>query len=285
MESTEIIVPPKRELIKPGCYLDITNDQYHSGPGISKTKLDMFNFDEDSIEWAKNCPVDTEKLKTLDFGDAMHAISLEPERLKADFAVLPKLNLRTNAGKEEKRVFEIENADKKIITDEDYIKLQLMFESLMAHPSARALLEKPGLSESSYYWNDPSTNVLCKCRPDRNLTGTSTLVDIKTTDLLSKFQYSIDDYRYYVQAPFYIDGVTSCGEEKDTFIFIIIQKTIELGRYPVRCETLPRDVIEYGREEYKKNLYDYSRALDKGFFTGVYESTISYNLSKKINGY
>ena len=55
--------------IKPGLYLDISNDDYHKGPGISKTTLDNFSTDPESVIWEKNCPQDKEKLTTLDFGE------------------------------------------------------------------------------------------------------------------------------------------------------------------------------------------------------------------------
>lgn len=278
--STEIVVP-KREFVDPGIYPNISNADYHGSEGISKTRLDLFNDDQSSLEWAKNCPVDKEKLKTLDFGDAMHAICLEPERLRADFAVLPPLNLRTNIDKERKREFEKENAHKKIISADDYTKLSLMFESVMAHPYARSLLEDPGISEQSYYWTDPDSGVLCKCRPDRKLHNLPILVDVKTTDLLSKFKFSIDDYRYYVQDPFYSDGVEACGDGERKFVFIAIQKTIELGRYPVRCEHLPAWAIKFGRDEYKRNLYDYAIATDSGQFNGIYTSTLARGLMRK----
>lgn len=282
MEESNIIVPEKK-YFKPGHYPNISNADYHSSHGISKTGLDMFAGDQSALEWKDNCPVDEEKLKTLDFGDAMHAISLEPDRLNTDFAVLPELNLRTNIDKEIKRQFLLEHADKKIITFDEHKKLGLMFESIMAHPYARKLIEMPGVAEHSYYWTDLDTGVLCKCRPDRNITGMPILMDVKTTDLISKFHYSVDDYRYYVQSPFYMDGVSACGDHKDRFVFLVIQKTIELGRYPVKCVELKIPTIEYGRSEYKRNLHDYSIAMDTGNFNGIYELEMSYNFNKKIN--
>ena len=269
---------------EPGIYPGLSNDAYHNSNGISKTGLDLFDRDQSALEWAKHCPIDQEKLKTFDFGDAMHAICLEPDRLKNDFVVMPPLNLRTNAGKAAKIEFQEEHKDKTILTSDEHKKLNLMFESVMAHPYARKLIENPGISEQSYYWIDPDTGVLCKCRPDRNMLNMPVLVDIKTTDYLSRFCYSIEDYRYYVQSPFYTDGVNICGEEKTTFVFLVIQKTIELGRYPVRCVALPDDVIDYGRSEYKRNLFAYASALDNEKFNGIYQAELSNRFMNKVYG-
>jgi len=244
----------------------------------------MFANNESSIEWAKNCPADEEKLKTLDFGTAMHTIALEPEKFHTEFLVMPEFNGRSNAGKEEKAAWIAEHNNVKIVTTDEHKKLGLMFESLMADPYARKLLTNDGIAEQSHFAVDKDSGVLCKCRPDRNIYNSPILVDLKTTDLISKFHYSIDDYGYYKQAPFYLDIYNeSTGEEKDTFIFLVIQKTIELGRYPVRCITLPQDVIDYGRREYKRNLEAYARAQEFNQYKGIYEAEMSYNFMKRIN--
>jgi len=271
--------------MNPGIYPAISNSDYRASDGISKSDLDMFNNDQSSLEWREKCPVDTDKLKTLDFGDACHAVCLEPDRLATDFAVMPKFGLKA-VDKEAKKEWISEHSRLKIITTDEMKKLKLMYESVMAHPGARYWLEAEGIAEQSYYWIDPDTGVLCKCRPDRNILNTSALMDIKTTDDLKKFElYSIPDYRYHVQGAFYTDGVTACGEEKDLFVFVVIQKTIELGRYPVRCVVLPKDATECGRREYKQDLEDYAWAKDSGEFTGIYEANISYNFQKRIDAY
>lgn len=246
---------------------DMSGKEYHKSKGMSKTRLDLFAKDPAALEWSYNCPVDEDKLKTLDFGDAMHAICLEPDRLKSDFVMMPDFDGRTNAGKADKAAFMAANADKQILTYDEHKKLNLMFESVMAHPFARRLIEADGLAEASYFWTDPITGLLCKCRPDKNIKGTRYLVDIKTTDTMANFErYSVEDFRYYVQDPFYCDGVNEVGrdEHKDTFIFLVIQKTIELGRYPVRCVVLPDEARAYGRKVYRNNLFEYRDFLKNG---------------------
>lgn len=267
-----------------GIYKNLSNEAYHRSAGISKTKLDMFSRDQASLEWAKNCPVDSDKLETLNFGSAMHTMLLEPHLFDKEFAVMPACDKRTKEGKAEAEAFELESQGKKILTADEHKKLKLMFGSVMAHPFARHLIEADGVAEQSYYWNDPETGLLCKCRPDKNILNSRFLVDVKTTDTLANFErYSIEDYRYHVQAPFYIDGVNACGEEKDTFIFLVVQKTIELGRYPVRCVTLPAQAVEHGRYEYKANLEAYRRADDSGYFNGLYQAELSYNFMKQLS--
>lgn len=254
---------------------DLPNDEYHQRDEVSKSQLDLFHHDQYGIDWQKKCPVDDDKVKVFDFGDAMHAICLEPDRLKSEFIVMPAFNLRTNAGKEEKAAWLCENDGKKVLTTDEHKKLNLMFESVMAHPQARALIEAEGLAESSWFWTDSDTGVKCRCRPDKQIGRL--LVDVKTTPDLAKFKYSVDDFRYYVQDPFYSDGVSANGIAEPEMEFLVIQKSISAGRYPVMVCRLPEDVIEYGRIIYKQDLEAYARYLD-----GKREPTIELEMAPRF---
>lgn len=264
--------------------LQMSNDEYHRHPSISKSQLDMFSRDENALEWVKNCPVDTEKLKTLDFGTAMHAICLEPELLKTDFIIMPPFNGRSNAGKEEKAAWLELNKDKKVLTTDEYTKLNLMFESVMAHPGARRLIEMQGAAEESFFWTDEETGVECRCRPDKNLTDTQYLMDVKTTEELRKFCYSVEDYRYEVQDAYYTDGLRANDQDKEGMIFLVIQKKIELGRYPVAVWTLPKEAKDHGRIQYKQDLQDYVEYKKRQQLRVVSELSMHRNYMKKIRG-
>jgi exodeoxyribonuclease VIII len=242
--------------------LDIPNEEYHSHPAVSKSRLDMIAKDPCAVEWANKCPQDAEKLKTFDFGDAMHAICLEPERLKSEFVVMPKYDLRTTVGKADKAAFVAAHDESKILTTDDHKKLTLMYESVMAHPEARALIEAEGIAEGSWFWKDAETGLECKCRPDKQIG--SRLVDVKTTPDLAKFCYSVEDFRYHVQDPWYCDGVAACGIELPYMEFLVIQKTISIGRYPVMVVRLPEEAIEYGRMLYRRDLQAYADFLERG---------------------
>lgn len=268
-----------------GFYSELSNDDYHGGKGVSKTTLDLAASDPHKVAWSKACPVDREKLKTFDFGDAMHAICLEPERLKAEFAVLPKLDLRTNAGKKEKAEFIEEHKGYKILSADDYKQLNLMFESVMAHREARALIEAQGIAEGSYFWEDKETGLLCKCRPDKNIESRGLLVDVKTTPDLKKFAYSVDDYRYYVQDPWYCDGVKNVTGEIFIMEFLVIQKTIDCGRYPVEVLQLSDDVVQYGREIYRRDLDNYAEFMQLEQAPRTRELEMGFRFEQKIENH
>jgi exodeoxyribonuclease VIII len=260
---------------------DMPNVEYHGGKAISKSTLDMASRDPYAPEWSRKCPQDEDKIKTFDFGDAMHAICLEPDRLKSEFVVMPPFNLRTNDGKAEKKAFVESHKGHKILTDAEHRQLNLMFESVMAHKEARALIEADGIAEGSYFWTDEQTGLDCKCRPDKHIESQSLLVDVKTTPSLVKFNYSVDDYRYYVQDAWYCDGVSRFTDQPVRMEFLAIQKTIECGRYPVMVVKLPPEAIEYGRDVYREGLERYAEFLASGVKPETRELVMGYQFDRK----
>jgi exodeoxyribonuclease VIII len=253
----------------------MTSAEYHAHHALGKSSLDMVRNDPHALAWSKLCERDTEKMQALDFGDAMHAILLEPDRLKSEFVAMPEADGRTKEGKAIKEAFYAENSGKKILAADDYKKLVLMFDSVMSHPQARELLEAEGISEGSYFWQDKETGIDLKCRPDREIESLRLLVDVKTTDSLKKFCYSVEDYRYYVQDPFYCDGVAQF-KDKPTMLFLVVQKTIDCGRYPVMVKRLPEEAIIEGRKCYRSDLNKYKRFLDAGKPTTDYDELIMH---------
>ncbi|ELD1595611.1 exodeoxyribonuclease VIII, partial [Escherichia coli] len=158
-ETGEVADPVIVEDIEPGIYYGISNENYHAGPGVSKSQLDDIADTPALYLWRKNAPVDTTKTKTLDLGTAFHCRVLEPEEFSNRFIVAPEFNRRTNAGKEEEKAFLMECAStgKTVITAEEGRKIELMYQSVMALPLGQWLVESDGHAESSIYWEDPET--------------------------------------------------------------------------------------------------------------------------------
>ena len=262
---------------------DLPSDAYHAHKAMSKTRMDMFAKDPNLLAWMDACPQDKEKLGTFDFGKAVHAICLEPHLLKTDFVVMPELNLRTNAGKEEKAEFIAANEGKSILTSDEHKKLNLMYESIMAHPAARKIIDADGIAEGSFFFTDSDSGVDCRVRPDKVIGNYA--ADVKTTPELGKFKFSVDDFRYFVQAPFYLDGLAKCGIEADHMKFLVIQKTIEIGRYPVMVVTLPIEVVEYGRAIYKRDLNNYAEFKETQKIIDSHELELSHWFINMVDDY
>ncbi|EHG3885903.1 exonuclease VIII, partial [Salmonella enterica subsp. enterica serovar Cerro] len=194
--------------IQPGIYYDIPNEAYHAGPGVSKSQLDDIADTPAIYLWRKNAPVDTEKTKSLDTGTAFHCRVLEPEEFSKRFIIAQEFNRRTSAGKEEEKTFleECARTGRTVLTAEEGRKIELMYQSVMALPLGQWLVESGGYAESSVYWEDPETGILCRCRPDKIIPEFHWIMDVKTTADIQRFRTAYYDYRYHVQDAFYSDG-------------------------------------------------------------------------------
>lgn len=245
--------------IKPGIYFDITNEAYHAGPGVSKSQLDDIAICPAFYQWRKAAPVDTEKTKDLDMGTALHCRLLEPDEFKNRFIIVPEFNRRTTAGKEEEKAFleNCANSGKTVMTAEDGRKLELMYGSVMAHPGCRALLEAEGKTESSIYWTDTETGELCRIRPDKFLTNSPLILDVKKVTDMSRFARHVEEFRYHVQAAMYCEGWKAYSGETPRFAFLAVSESIDCGKYPVHLYILEDEHHDIGYSLFRRDLNTY----------------------------
>lgn len=256
--------------MKPGYYPSIPVDEYHAGPGVSKSILDLVHTAPALVQWSRNAPRDEDEVAAVDIGDAFHALILEPDRFKRDFVIAPEFNRRTNAGKAAYAAF-VEEAQARPVLNHDHLRqLRLMRESALAHPYARLLLEDEGDVEASIYWTDPETGLLCRCRPDKRLTRRPIVLDVKTVAGMDRFAASIEDYRYFVQDAFYSEGYERhFGEPPAAFVFLVVSTSRDAGRYPVRCFALTASDREEGRAEFRADLETYAECERRGVWPGI----------------
>ncbi|EAW9328493.1 exodeoxyribonuclease VIII [Salmonella enterica] len=261
IENGNITVPDD---IQPGIYYDIPNEAYHAGPGVSKSQLDDIADTPAIYLWRKNAPVDTEKTKSLDTGTAFHCRVLEPEEFSKRFIIAPEFNRRTSAGKEEEKTFleECARTGRTVLTAEEGRKIELMYQSVMALPLGQWLVESAGYAESSVYWEDPETEILCRCRPDKIIPEFHWIMDVKTTADIQRFRTAYYDYRYHVQDAFYSDGYRAQFGEIPTFVFLVASTTAECGRYPVEIFMMGEDAKLAGQREYRRNLQTLAECLN-----------------------
>ncbi|EDV1005360.1 exodeoxyribonuclease VIII [Salmonella enterica subsp. enterica] len=261
IENGNITVPDD---IQPGIYYDIPNEAYHAGPGVSKSQLDDIADTPAIYLWRKNAPVDTEKTKTLDTGTAFHCRVLEPEEFSKRFIIAPEFNRRTSAGKEEEKTFleECARTGRTVLTAEEGRKIELMYQSVMALPLGQWLVESAGYAESSVYWEDPETGILCRCRPDKIIPEFHWIMDVKTTADIQRFRTAYYDYRYHVQDAFYSDGYRAQFGEIPIFVFLVASTTAECGSYPVEICMMGEDAKLAGQREYRRNLQTLAECLN-----------------------
>lgn len=251
-----------------GIYSEITNDAYHSGPGDSKSGLDLINRSPMHYWARKTAANDNEPTAAQAIGTAFHSRLLEPELFARSYVVAPKIDKRTNAGKAEWEAFQTLHAGKEYIDQATSDQLEGMAAAVAAHPAGNALMNgEVGSPELSVYWRDEETGLLLRCRPDWwRIDGI--IVDVKTTDDASpeEFSRSVAKWRYHVQAAFYLDGITAAIKQSGeplkiptAFVFLVVEKK---APYAVQPYILDDESIELGRAAYRANLRTLARCME-----------------------
>lgn len=254
----------------------MTNQEYHADVSrIGKSGLDLIH-QSPRHYWAKYLDpnrVREEPTQALRIGTATHHAVLEPEKFESKYVKLDDAQLiqeigganprATNCYKEwMKAQLEAANAKKQVIlTADDYDTCVRLRDAVWSHPAAAQLLYE-GDAEQTFLFEEPTTGAACKCRPDF-ISAANFIVDLKTTEDASPagFAKSVWNYRYHVQAPFYLDGyMYATGEQLNGFVFIAVEKS---PPYAVGVYFVPDEILRRGRDEYLEDLAVYVKCVRK----------------------
>lgn len=317
--------------MKPGIYKDISNADYHSDKEIqSKSSLDGIHKSAQFYKHRKE--TEFKRTPAMKIGTMAHLLVLDPDEFWNEYTrpfvssddmirtiddmknALKDLGEKTTGKRPDlidrlkannadvviyddaKAQHEAECEGKEIITEEEYEKVCAIRDAVMSDPVAGKLFApSSGVPELSCYWTDPDTGVDCRCRPDW-WRRDGVIVDLKTARDADEdgFSKSIHDYRYHVQAAFYIDGINEALKnntqniimpEPKVFVFVAVEST---APYHVSVYTLMTehdkknewgvDVTEVGREEYKEDLAKYVDCKKKDKWGGYSDKVRSIAL-------
>lgn len=236
--------------------VEMTNEQYHAAPGISKSHLDKVSRSPRHY-WALYVDPGREPEEptaAMVLGSAVHAAVLEPAVFATRYVMAPDVDKRTNAGKAAWAAFceATEAGGKVALTEKDHALCLRLAQEVRGHELAGGLL-RDGRAEQSYFATDRETGALLKCRPDW-LTDGGWVVDLKTTEDASPhgFGRSAALFRYDVQAAFYLEVLEQhFGQAPEGFIFVAVEKTrpYAIGVYYVTPEQ-----IAAGRQKARRDL-------------------------------
>jgi exodeoxyribonuclease VIII len=218
------------------------NDAYHAHPAISKSGLDLIARSPLHF-WARYLDpnrVPTEPTAAMRLGTAVHTHVLELDQWQQRYITAPEgIDRRYKVGKEAWAAFEAQSEGRTVISREDADLVMAMGRSVFGHPAAAMLLGLPGKAETTHMWTDAATGLQCKCRPDWLTDDGRLIVDLKTTENASprEFARSIAEWRYHVQAAWYLDGLEQAtGTRPEQFIFICVEK-----KAPFACAVYAAD--------------------------------------------
>jgi exodeoxyribonuclease VIII len=268
-------------MMNPGIYENISNAEYHGGPGLSASGLKLLAWSPAHYKYAPR-----EETPAMREGTAIHSAVFEPERFAADYVAVD-MDKRTKAGKE--AWSDLEQAGKIVVTRKDYEKFMTIANVVQSHPLAGRLVSG-GTAERSVFWRQGvtladggETEILCKCRPDymKDLGGGYVVVDLKTTTDARPAKWARSaywDYGYHIQAAHYANGLRwVLGERPREFFFIVVEKTPPYGVIIYRTTGL---TLTRGYEDCDGLYETYAECLRADAWPNYPEAILDFDLPK-----
>jgi hypothetical protein len=237
------------QVTEEGIFYDISNEDYHSGPGISSSELKLAL--ENMAEWKRKY-VDGEQDASKDYfviGSALHTAVLEPDE------------------------FEERYADDKVVK-KNLDMITGMAESIRKHPEAGAIFNGKGIAEFSCYQTCPYTGLTRKVRPDYYREDIpNILFDLKSAQSasLDGFSRQMGNLKYFISAAYYLDVSRQFLPGLEKFVFVVVEKK---PPYYVAVYPLADDAIALGRMCYLEGLELIKQGQEKRWYPGYNKDAV-----------
>lgn len=200
-----------------------------------------------------------EPTHTQAFGTLTHMVVFEPERIGDEYVIAPEgLDRRTK----EYKLWRDSVGEKTICTVAEMERAQAVRDAVLANPFLAAWMAE-GEAERSVFAHDPETGVRVKARPDWMNHQQRVVLDLKTTNDARHMEFSriSFNFRYHVQAAFYLDVLKWARFGEYDFVFIAAENQPPYG---VSVFVMDNDSLQLGRETYRRDLAVYAECLRTG---------------------
>jgi hypothetical protein len=206
-----------------GIVYGLSDSAYHSRPELSSTEARLLLQSPAKYRWRKDNPPLIDDSPKFDIGKAVHAKVLGQG---AEVVVVDADDWRSRAARDARQ--EARDAGKAPLLTREFEAVNAMAESVLAHPTGKALLSQPGDTEVSLFADVDGvpTRSRFDFLPDRTERRT-VAVDLKTTVDASKraFESSVARYEYAVQRAWYLDDLrVITGESDAEMVFLAVEK-------------------------------------------------------------
>lgn len=256
-----------------GLHLEMPIAQYHASPGISNTGLSDFARSPHhfhALHLHPDRPASEETPAQL-VGNLAHCAILEPAEFPKRYVVGPSVRRGTKVWD----AFEasLQPGQTAIKAEQEEVAMQ-QAESARALPDVAKLLAS-GRPEVSAFWHDPSTGVLCRCRPDwcHDLPdGRCLLLDAKTVGSAAPNEFARQVHRmgYARQAAVYSDGYEiASGKKVLGFVFLGVETT---WPFAAAAYMLPDEWLALAREEIRELLLRFAQCRTTDTWHGYSDS-------------
>lgn len=245
---------------------NISNEQYHSSEGISRTQLMLL--DKSPYHFWYECLSGMAEVKestpAMNIGSAFHSLLLEREKFSNEFGVLPRVDRRTKQGKDQYNEFIESNIGRILLTDDQFFKVEQMVALVSQHEIVTTLLGE-SVFEQSIFWTDVETGLQFKTRPD--IWSSKMIVDLKTTNDASPYSFtrSALNYGYYLQAGMAYEACKAIGKPFEMFVILACEK--EAPHVPA-VFIMHDEALQFGVDQFNMYKHKLKECLDTNNWPG-----------------
>ena len=215
---------------------------------------------------------------TADMGEADDDVG-RPRRLELEeLAVVDARDWRTNKARDAAGAARAEG--KVPLLTAEHEQVQAMAKAISEHPLASALLCHGDVEpEQSMFWPDPVFGIWRRARLDAARqpgSGRLIITDYKTVASAEpgKFAKAVYDYRYHMQAAWYLDAAAAClGEHDAAFLFVAQEKA---APYLTGVYGLDQDSLDLGRAMNERAMERYRDCTESGIWPGYQPEGVGY---------
>ena len=200
--------------------MGMSNEEYHERSEVSASMIKTV-VNKTPLHLKAPPKPETPAMK---IGTMVHAAILEPELFYRDYAIFDG-DRRTKAGKEEWS--NIQHNGLIPVTPAEFEMAERMNESVRKLEDVQEILEDFGcVFEPSCFYQDPTTGMACRFRPDAWHKEADVILDVKTCQDASPgaFAKDIAKFGYHIQAAHYCEGVAQITGVWPKFIFLAVEK-------------------------------------------------------------
>lgn len=221
-----------------GVIADMDETTYHALPSLSSTGAKRILSSPAKFRYYQTHPEPTKD--AFDLGSAIHSKVLGTGYKVRVLAFDSWRSKESQQAREDARAAgEIPMLEKDVDGTVDGIA-----ESVLAHPTARALFEQDGAAEVSVFATDPMTGADIRCRFDYRA---EINVDLKSTSAdasPTSFAKSAANFGYDVSHGHYLDTDELVTGERREMVFVVVETA---PPYLVSVNQLDREFAEMGR--------------------------------------
>lgn len=250
------------------------------GPSISSTGLKtifmkgakhFFRF------WAGNPNrVVKNPTKAMIFGSASHAAVLEMHDFRAKFTVQPATYPDEKTGEQKPwhggakfcKAWNERHEGKIIISADDLTSIRGMARELAAHPMVKEGILN-GFVETCLFWQDETTGIWLKTRPDVIPSSSLDIADFKSTSVIDDdgLAKAVGDLGMNQQGALVGDGIQAViGQPMNSFSLVFSQTD---EPHEARVHSLIGEDLELGQRQNRVALDTFAKCLQTGVWPGI----------------